>query len=94
MPSVSEPFGIAALEAALANTPVIVSKNSGVIEVLPHAYPIDFWDVDEMSKTILELITKPEVRQHQANEVQQEAQSLEWTKMAKRVQSIYHDLLS
>jgi len=94
MPSVSEPFGIAALEAALANTPVIVSKNSGVIEVLPHAYPIDFWDVDEMSKTILDLISKPEVRRQQANQVQQEAQSLEWTKMAKRVQSIYHDLLS
>ena len=93
MPSVSEPFGISALEAALANTPVIVSKNSGVIEVLPHAYPIDFWDVDEMAHTILELIEKPEVRSQQAAQVRQEAESLKWTKMAHRMRSIYDELL-
>ncbi len=93
MPSVSEPFGIAALEAALAKTPVIVSKNSGVIEVLPHAYPIDFWDVNEMSQTVLDLIAKPELREQRAQQVRQEAEALQWTKMAHRVQSIYHKLL-
>ncbi len=46
MPSVSEPFGIAPLEAVRHNTPVIISKQSGVAEVLRNAIKVDFWDVD------------------------------------------------
>jgi len=52
MPSVSEPFGIAALEAISQGVPVIISKSSGVSEVLRHALKVDFWDVDEMANKI------------------------------------------
>src|SRR5262249_11422510 len=53
MPSVSEPFGISALEAISYDTPVIISKQSGVSEVLGHALKVDFWDVDRMADLII-----------------------------------------
>jgi glycosyltransferase involved in cell wall biosynthesis len=56
MPSVSEPFGITALEAMKNKTPVIVSKQSGVSEVVRHCLKVDFWDVDEMSSKIIALL--------------------------------------
>ena len=52
MPSVSEPFGIVPLEAMRSNVPVVISKQSGVAEVLNHALKIDFWDVDAMADSI------------------------------------------
>ena len=53
MPSVSEPFGIAPLEAMSYDRPVIVSKQSGVSEVLRNALKVDFWDVDKMASQIV-----------------------------------------
>jgi len=68
MPSVSEPFGIAPLEALSHNVPVIISKQSGVSEVLTHALKVDFWDTDEMANKILAVLRhKPlqkTLRQH------------------------------
>ncbi len=52
MPSVSEPFGIAPLEAIRSNVPIIISKQSGVAEVLPHALKVDYWDVDALAEAI------------------------------------------
>ncbi len=57
MPSVSEPFGLVPLEAMRTNVPVIVSKQSGVAEILKHAIIVDFWDVDGMADAIWGLIT-------------------------------------
>lgn len=48
MPSVSEPFGISPLEAMRSNVPVVISKQSGVAEVLNHVLKVDFWDIDAM----------------------------------------------
>lgn len=56
LPSVSEPFGITALEAVGYGSPVIVSKQSGVAEVLKNCYKVDFWDVDKMADMILSLV--------------------------------------
>ena len=53
MPSVSEPFGIAPLESMKLGTPVLISKQSGVAEVVRHALKVDFWDVEEMANKIL-----------------------------------------
>lgn len=93
MPSVSEPFGIVALEAALAKTPVIASKNSGVVEVLPHAHAIDFWDIDKMTATILDLLDQPQKRASQAEAVASEAQKLNWSQSARKIQNLYSELL-
>ncbi len=59
MPSVSEPFGIAPLEAMSHDVPVIISKQSGVSEVLSHALKVDFWDVNEMANKIVAVLRHP-----------------------------------
>jgi glycosyltransferase involved in cell wall biosynthesis len=57
MPSVMEPFGLVALESAIYETPVLISKQSGVGEVLTHALKTDFWDVDDIADKILAVTT-------------------------------------
>ena len=59
MPSVSEPFGISPLEAMKSNVPVIISKQSGVAEVLDYAIKVDYWDVDAMADAIYGLLKYP-----------------------------------
>ncbi len=63
MPSVSEPFGIVPLEALLNGTPVLLSRQSGVAEVLRSALRVDFWDTDEMANKILGILTYPPLRE-------------------------------
>jgi glycogen(starch) synthase len=59
MPSVSEPFGLVPLEALQHGTPSLISKQSGVGEVLTHVLKVDFWDVDEMANKILAALRYP-----------------------------------
>ncbi|MGC9310541.1 MAG: glycosyltransferase family 4 protein, partial [Candidatus Aenigmatarchaeota archaeon] len=66
MPSVSEPFGITALEAASHGTPIIISKNSGAKEVLRHCLEVDFWDTDEMANKILSILKYPPLQKEMA----------------------------
>lgn len=63
MPSVSEPFGLVALESLRNGTPVIVPRASGVAEVLSHAFKSDFWDVDRMADQVVALLRHPELWQ-------------------------------
>jgi glycosyltransferase involved in cell wall biosynthesis len=59
MPSISEPFGITPLEAMMHGTPTIISKQSGVSEVVSHSLKVDFWDIDEMANKILAILSYP-----------------------------------
>jgi len=92
MPSVSEPFGIAPLEALSHNVPVIISKQSGVSEVLTHVLKIDFWDVDEMANKILAVLRHPPLqrtlRQHGAIELRK----FSWRDSAIKLHKIYSAL--
>ena len=56
LPSVSEPFGLTPLESLMNGTPVLISKQSGVSEVLRHALKVDFWDTDEMANKIISVL--------------------------------------
>lgn len=89
MPSVSEPFGIAPLEAMVHDVPVIISKQSGVSEVLTHALKVDFWDIDEMANKIIAVLRHPPLastlRQHGSFEVRR----LSWTDSARRCIEVY-----
>jgi glycosyltransferase involved in cell wall biosynthesis len=89
MPSVSEPFGIAPLEAMSHDVPVIISKQSGVSEVLTHALKVDFWDVNEMANKIIAVLKHPPLastlRQHGSFEVRR----LSWVDAAKQCVSVY-----
>src|SRR4029450_1507578 len=89
MPSVSEPFGIAPLEAMSHDVPVIISKQSGVSEVLTHALKVDFWDVNEMANKIVAVLKHPPLastlRQHGSFEVRR----MSWADAAKACVSVY-----
>jgi glycosyltransferase involved in cell wall biosynthesis len=89
MPSVSEPFGIAPLEAMSHDVPVIISKQSGVSEVLTHALKVDFWDINEMANKIIAVLKHPPLastlRQHGSFEVRR----LHWVDAARQCVQIY-----
>ncbi len=91
MPSVSEPFGIAPLEAMSHDVPVIISKQSGVSEVLSHALKVDFWDINEMANKIIAVLRHPPLastlRQHGSFEVRR----LSWVDAARSCVQVYQD---
>lgn len=89
MPSLSEPFGLVAIEAAQRKTPVIVSKTAGVSEVMPSAISLDFWDTDKMSQTILSLLQNRPGRQVMVNKQLQEVARTTWEKAALDVRQVY-----
>jgi glycosyltransferase involved in cell wall biosynthesis len=93
MPSVSEPFGLVALEAAQRQTPVIVSHNSGVKEIMKNALQADFWDVDRMVQQIRSLIQDQEFRQRVISGQNDDLQHATWQNAATQVSSIYRKLL-
>lgn len=93
MPSISEPFGIAALEAMKVGTPVLISKQSGVSEVVRHALKVDFWDVDEMANKILSVVGYPGLRETLAQNAAREAEALTWADAARKVTGIVHELV-
>ena len=92
MPSVSEPFGIAPLEAIQAGVPVIISHQSGVGEVMPHAIKIDFWNVDELVNAIVTVLNYKSLTKTLKKEGKQQVKQLTWHKAAKKVNTIYHEL--
>ncbi len=93
MPSVSEPFGIAPLEAMSHNVPVIISKQSGVSEVLTHALKVDFWDIDEMANKIVAVLRHPPLRRVLQQHGQIELRKLSWKDSAKKCKKIYTELV-
>lgn len=92
MPSVQEPFGIAPLEAVRCNVPVIISKQSGVAEVLKHAIKVDYNDVDAIADAIHALIEYPAISKHIVKAAQRELRSLKWKESAKQISAVYNAL--
>jgi glycosyltransferase involved in cell wall biosynthesis len=89
MPSVSEPFGLTALEAIHCGTPVIVSKTSGVSEVLNHVMKVDFWDVEEMARLISKVIGDESVGREMVIESKSDMGVLRWDVAARSVMDVY-----
>ena len=93
MPSVSEPFGIAPLEALDNDVPVIISKQSGVSEVLTHALKVDFWDVNEMANKIVAVLKHPPLQTTLRSHGNFEVRKLRWADAARQCVDIYEQLL-
>lgn len=89
MPSISEPFGLVALEAAQRSTPVIVSKNAGVSEVLPSAIQTDFWDIEKMSSEIVKLISKQSVSQEVVTGQLDDLSKVTWSSATQKIKEVY-----
>ncbi len=93
MPSVSEPFGISPLEAMRSNVPVIISKQSGVAEVLDYAVKVDYWDVDAMADAIYGLITYPALSRMFASKGLEEVTNLKWKDAAAKIKAVYEAVI-
>ena len=89
MPSVSEPFGISPLEAMQSNVPTIISKQSGVAEVLKYAIKVDFWDIDGLADAIYGLVTYPAIAKMAGEKGYDEVNSLKWDHAAAKIKDVY-----
>ncbi len=93
MPSVSEPFGLVPLEAIRHRTPSLISKQSGVSEVVSHVLKVDFWDTDQMANKILATLRYPVMSGQLVKEGKKEIERLSWHAAATKVVAMYHSLL-
>lgn len=93
MPSVSEPFGITALEALASGTPAVLSKQSGVVELVQHALKVDFWDIDEMANKILAVLRYTALRKTLVEHGRREIQHCTWDQAAEKCHRLYQQLL-
>ncbi|MEY2746895.1 MAG: hypothetical protein RL112_1937 [Planctomycetota bacterium] len=92
MPSVSEPFGISPLEAMAQDVPVVLSRQSGVSEVLKNALKVDFWDVQETANKILALLRYPALSRTLRDEGREEVRRMGWERPAELVRGVYEEL--
>ena len=93
MPSISEPFGISPLEAMQSNVPVIISKQSGVSEVLQYAIKVDFWDIDATADAIYGILHYPALSHIFSVKGNEEVNNLKWEHVGSKLKSLYQSLL-
>jgi glycosyltransferase involved in cell wall biosynthesis len=93
MPSVAEPFGLTSLESLVHGTPVLISKQSGVSEVLQNALKTDFWDVDDMADKILSVLKHKSLHNELAQNGRRDALGCNWDKAAEKCEGIYSQLI-
>ena len=94
MPSVSEPFGITPLESMKNGTPVIISKQSGVSEVITHCLKIDFWDVDQLVDKIIAVLKYEELKDALKHHGNIEIKKFDWDVPAKKCIDVYNKALA
>jgi glycogen synthase len=92
MPSVSEPFGITPLESLVNGTPVLISRQSGVSEVITHALKADFWDIDDMAGKIMATLSYDSLSSCLTEYGKAEATTITWDNAAKKCINIYNSL--
>jgi glycogen(starch) synthase len=94
MPSVSEPFGLTPLESIGFGTPALISKQSGVSEVLVNCLKVDFWDVHEMANQITAVVQHHALEEELQHNAARELQTFSWGKAASKVNDLYDMHLS
>lgn len=90
MPSISEPFGLTPLEAISYGTPAIISKQSGISEVINNCLKVDFWDIEEMANKITGVVQNDSLRDELLNNSFKEYIKLSWEDSANKLNKIYN----
>ncbi|HEY4963636.1 MAG TPA: glycosyltransferase family 4 protein [Candidatus Saccharimonadales bacterium] len=89
MPSISEPFGLTPLESVGYGTPSLVSKQSGVSEVLLNALKVDFWDIDEMANQMASVMQNDALRDELQANSYRELEKMSWDKASGKLMDLY-----
>jgi glycosyltransferase involved in cell wall biosynthesis len=89
MPSISEPFGLTPLEAAGYGTASLISRQSGVAEVLQNCLKADFWDINRMADQIINVLQNPSLKDELTHNVGREYNRLSWHKSAEKLMGLY-----
>ena len=92
MPSVSEPFGVVPYEAIVKGTPTVISKQSGISEVLKHTLKVDFWDINEMANKIVGLLDYDTLYSTIQKSAYTEIDAHTWNKSVSQLVSMYYSL--
>ena len=94
MPSVSEPFGIAPLEAMQCGCPSIISKQSGCGEILDKVIKVDYWDIHAMADAIYSICTNESLYNYLRREGMKEVDGITWEKVGLRIRNCYDRLIN
>ena len=94
MPSVSEPFGIVALEAMQAGVPVILSRQSGASEVIQHALKVNYWDVEALADAICLLLNDSDLRIEMSKNGKREAKKFQWKTSAEEIVKVFSEFVN
>ncbi len=94
MPSVSEPFGISPLEAAQAGVPVVISKQSGVSEVMKYAVKVDFWNTRALANAIIRIVKNKRLADSLRENGREEVNQITWNQSARKVKAVYDRVLN
>lgn len=89
MSSVSEPFGLTALEAAHHDSALIISRQSGVGEILHSIFRYDFWDIDRLADQMIGIATSPALSHDLKANIRSEYARLTWSDVAKQCIRLY-----
>lgn len=89
MSSVSEPFGLTALEAAHHNSALIISRQSGVGEILHSIFRYDFWDIDRLADQMIGIATSPALSYDLKENIRYEYARISWNDVAKQCLQLY-----
>ena len=94
LPSVSEPFGLAVLEALAHGTPAIVSRHAGVSEVVRNVIPVDFGDVEDLASKMIAVLLSPRIARAFAARGRAEVRKLSWKNAAEKCLKVYEEILA
>jgi glycosyltransferase involved in cell wall biosynthesis len=92
MSSVSEPFGLTALEAAHHGNAIIVTKQSGVGEVLNSVVRYDYWDEDKLASALVNIAESPALEHALQSGVSHEYARISWDDVAKKCIEVYNEV--
>lgn len=92
MPSVSEPFGLLPLEVMISDTPVLISKESGVSEVVSCVLKSNFWDIDDMADKVISVLRHHKLKNHLSVDGKKEVKTIHWKAAADSLISLYNSL--
>lgn len=90
MSSVSEPFGLTALEAAHYDNALIITRQSGVGEILNSIFRYDYWDEDALADQLVGIAASKSLMHELKANVKQEYGRISWQTVADKCLRSYN----